>query len=262
MKSSKILFVFILAIFLISFVDASDIGCANSGWQGYGKLNENKTIQITCPTCDFINISSTNPNGDIFLNNVGMSKDGVIFSYTFLGDNLNILGNYQIDGYSQLDEPLGLCFEVTLTGKSLSIGSYIISIIFILLLFVGVILLNIKFNEEEREKLYNKIVIQYFKFKTNDNKGNLAYAVLFTIAYAILKMIFVLYYLVILLFLFIFNELVTAYSINTFATLLPQIINIALYFLTVVGFVFIAILVEVLRRLMKQIGEMIRGVEG
>ena len=257
MKKRKFLsIIFILSMFLIGIVTAADstsIGCDPSGWKGWGELHQNKTICVTCPTCDFINFTSVNPDGEVFLNNVEMVKDGSSFCYEYTGQQLNQLGTFQLDGYSQLDSPLGLCFDITITGKQLSVGSYIISIIFILLLFVGVVWLNRKFDSKELEKLYNKIVVEYFKFKDNKSKGNMAYALLFTLAYAILKMIFVLYYLVIVLFLFIFNELIMAYSINTFSSLMPQLLTIALYSLALVGFVFIAVLYEVIRKLVKQI---------
>ena len=238
MKSVKLIFVFlILSVFLISFVSSQ--GCDLAGWKGYGEVNENKTICLTCTTCNFINFSLINPTGNLILENNEMNKSGSTFCYDFDGSYLDELGTYQFDGYSQLEVPLGLCFDITLTGKALSIWAYIMSIVFVIILFIGLIWFNIKFDDKEREKLYNKIVIQYFKFDKNKrrNRGNLAYALFYLIAYGMLRMIFTFYYLLTVVFIFIFTEMVTAFGINTFSSLMPQILSISL-----IGLVFIGIL--------------------
>lgn len=260
MKQVKITLAFIfITLFVISLVSAQ--GCADEGWKGIGKFGDNKTICVTCTTCDYINFTLTDPVGNLSLINQEMSQDGSTFCYEFDGDGLQTIGTFQIDGYSQLDLPLGLCFDITTTGQRISVFAYIMSIFFIIFLMVGLIWLNIKFNAKEREKLYKKIVIEYFKFSSNNNKGNLAYAIMYLIAYGILRMIFVLYYFIIVLFIFIFTEMTMAFGINTFSVLMPQILRISLFGLIIIGVVFIAILWEVIRELLLDIEKMMRGIE-
>ena len=258
-NKKNIMCVFFIFLFTISFTSA--LGCAEEGWRGYAKVGENKTVCVTCPTCNYINITVTNPNSEIYLTNVAMEKDENTFCYVFLGEDIIDVGTFQIDGFSQLDIPLGLCFDATLSGKATSSAAYIIALIFVALSLTGVILLNIKFNSAERDKLRTRMVTEYFKFTSDRNKSNLAYAILYTFAYAILRMIFVIYYLIALIFIVIFTELVTAFSINTFSTLMPQVLNIALLGLILIFVVFIAIFFEIIMNLIKDIGDMLRGIE-
>ncbi len=222
--------------------------------------HEDKTICITCTSCDFINFTATNSNGNVFLINEGMNQSGSTFCYNFTGEQNGLLGIYSIDGYSQLEMPLGLCYDVTLSGNKPQVGAHIIVLIFIILAFIGVILLNLKFNVKERETLYKKIIIEYFKFKDNKYKSNMAYAIMYGIAYSILRMIFVLYYLLIIIFLAIFTEIVEAYSIVSLLTLLPQLFIISIYGLTIIGFIFIAILTEIIFKLIEDMTTELRGV--
>lgn len=259
-KSIKYFSFLLLLLFAFSFVSAQ--GCSDQGWKGWAKLNENKTIAIACPTCDYINISSTNPEGQIFLFDQEMTKNGSTFFYEFTGEQINQIGVYQIDGYSQLDIPLGLCFDSTLSGNEPSAAAYIIAIILVVCFLIFTIWINIKFNSGEREKLWNKMVTEYFTFSSNKNKGNLAYALLYTLVYAILRMIFVVYYLVALVFIFIFTEMVIAFSINTFLVLMPQVLNIVLLGLILIFVVFMAIFLEIIFKLIKEVGEMMRGTWG
>lgn len=260
MKQVKItLFFAVLLLFTISLVSSQ--GCADEGWKGVGKFGDNKTVCVTCTTCDYINFTMTNPEGNLSIINQEMFQSGSTFCYEFDGDDLQSIGTFQIDGYSQLDLPLGLCFDITPTGQRISVFAYIMSIFFIIFLFVGLVWINIKFNAKEREKLYKKIVIEYFRFSSSKDKGNLAYSILYLIAYGVLRMIFVLYYFIIILFIFIFTEMIMAFGINTFSVLMPQILRISLFGLIIVGVVFIAILYEVIKSLLLDIEKMMRGIE-
>ena len=257
-KNVIILLLIITSISLISLVSAQ--GCDGSGWKGFAKLSEEKTVCVTCTTCDSINFTATNPDGNVFLLNQNMTQNVSTFCYTFSGGQNSILGTYQIDGYSQLDTPLGLCYDVTLSGKETTIGSHIIVLIFIILAFIGVVWLNIKFNSKEREVLYRKIITEYFKFNGNRTKSNLAYAIMYGIAYAILRMIFVVYYLLYLLFIVVLTEIVSAYGVVSLSTLMPQLLKISLIGLTIIGVVFLAILTEIVFTLIRNIQENLRGV--
>lgn len=261
MKQVRIAALFLIfTFFFINLVPAQ--GCDQAGWKGYGQLYENKTICVTCTTCDSINFSLTSPDGNIVISDAEMNKSGNTFCNEFDGQDLAVLGTFQIDGYSQLETPLGLCFDITLTGQESSIWAYIMSIVFVLLMLVGLIGLNIKFPAGEREKLYHKIVIEYFKFKSTAHGGNLGYALLYLIAYGMLRMIFVFYYLIILLFIFIFNEMVMAFGINTFAALMPQILVISFIGLSLIGIIFISMFLKIIRSLLEDVQNMLRGIDG
>ncbi len=261
-KVKFILTFLVVFIFLISFVAAQQDaqGCDGAGWKGFAQLHENKTVCVTCPTCNFINITATNGEGNVFLINDQMAQDGSTFCYEFNTTQNDVLGTYQIDGYSQLAVPLGLCYDVTLSGNFTNVGAYIIILVFLILAFMGLIWFNVKFNVKEREKLYNKVVIQYFKFNGNKTKSNLGYALLYLIAYGALRMIFVFYYLLIFIFIVVFSEIVAAFGIVSLEALMPQIFIISFIGLILVGVVAIAILMEVIFTLLGDIRAGFRGV--
>lgn len=262
MNTKKLVIVFLSAcsfLLIMSLVSAQ--GCADEGWKGFAKIGENKTVCLTCTTCDFINITTTNPDSEVFISNQEMEKDGATFCYTFLGEDINSVGTFQTDGYSQLDLPVGFCFDSTLSGKEVSSSAYIIVLIIISLSFLMLIWINIKFNSVEREKLWKNIVTEYFNFNNDKNKSNLAYALFYTLAYALLRMIFVVYYILFLVFIFIFNEFVIAFGINALAVLMPKILVITLRLFILIFIVFIAIFFNIIMDLIKEIEKTMRGIE-
>lgn len=259
-KKSSSLLILSSIVFLFLIINISAQGCDSSGWKGYAKINENKTIQITCPTCTYINFSA-NLNQENILINQEMDKNGNTFTYTFNGDDLNKLGTVYIDGFSQLEHPLGLCFDITLTGKSNSVSSYITMIIFLIISLLLLIWLNIKFNYGTREKLYTTMVSKYFDSTIGNQKSNLAYAILYTIAYSLLKMFFIFYYIIILLILLLLNEFVIVFNIYGLMTLMSALFNIFLWGLIIVCFVFISMLYDLIVKLIKELEDKMLGVE-
>lgn len=259
-KKRYLLLFSVMVMIFISLSSVSAIGCDASGWKGFGKLNENKSVCVTCPTCDYINISTLTPNGTILFQNEPMTESNNEFCYGFNGSQNNQLGTYEINGFSQLDEPLGLCYDVTFSGKENNIGAYVISLIIIIGMLLGVIWIHRKYNAKERERLYKILVLGFVKTSTTSTKSNLATMILYTIAYGILKMMFVLYYMIIMLFLFLFKDFVVSFGINTFTSLAPALIKISLYGLTIVGFVFMAQMYEVIKMVIVDVREQMWGV--
>lgn len=259
-KKSLILVLPLMAIFLLSFILVPAFEGDPSGFMGYGKLNENKTISITCPTCEYINISTTNPDGtDLFSNEEMNFSDGK-FSYTYNETQIRQLGIYQINGHSQLDEPLGLWFEITFSGKENNIGAYIISLLLVIGLFIGIVVLNITFNKEARDKLYKKLVLGFFKARKKESKTDFAVMIFYLIAYGILDLIFILYYLDILLFLFLFKDLAVSFGLNTFSLLMPQLIIISLWSLTLLGVFFTLKLLKIVMMVVDDVQDAMRGI--
>ncbi len=249
---------FIVIIFSTSIISAAE--CESSGWKGFAKLNENKTVCVTCPTCDFINISTNYPDGNVLFQNEPMNESNSEFCYYYNGTQNNQLGTYEINGYSQLTEPLGLCFDTTFSGKENNIGAYIISLLLVISLFLGIVWLSNKYDPEKRKVLYKRLVIGFFKAKKNESKTDFARMILYLIGYGFLEMLFVLYYLVVVLFLFLFKDLAVSFGLNTFSLLMPQLIIISLSGLIIIGVFLTLKLYTIVAMLIKDINDSMRGI--
>ena len=253
LKHISIFFLFLLAT---SFSLAQ--GCSDEGWKGYSRIHDNKTITITCPTCDYINFTAVNDEG-IFLDNVGMSKSGNTFSYIFLGTDLDSVETIQLDGYSNLDVPLAICFDVTMTGEEPSLGTYIMLLIIAMLFFLSLVWVTFRFNQKRRDELYNKIVAGYFKHNLGQDKGNLGVAILYTIAYGLLRNLLMFYYLSIIFFMFIITELVESFAIKSLITLFTTILSVSLWGFIAVFIVMIFNFYEIIMSLIKDVGDSYLG---
>jgi len=252
-------FSFILIfLFLIGFTIAQ--GCADSGWKGNSKIHENKTIKITCPACTFINFTAMNTNQEMFLDNVEFEKSGSTFSYTFLGEDLNLVGTYDIVGYSNLDIPLGLCFDVTMTGDNSSFGTYAIMILFAVFLLMGLIWINFKFDRKRLDQLYNKIVLGFFEHNLGQDKGNLGNTILFTLVYGLLRNLLMFYYLIIVFFMFMMTELVESFGIDSLILLFTTLLNVFLWGFILVFIVMIFNFYEIIMGLIKDVQDSFSGV--
>ncbi len=248
----------LMFLFLISFTMAQ--GCADEGWKGNGKIHENKTVTITCPTCTFINFSATNTDQEVFLDNVAFTKSGSTFSYTFLGTDLDSVGIYWIDGYSNLDIPLGLCFDVTMTGNNSSFGTYAILILFATSLLAILVWINFKFDRKRIDQLYNKIVLGFFNHNLGQDKGNLGITILFTIAYGLLRNLLMFYYLIIVFFMFMMTELVESFGIDSLILLFTTLLNVFLWGFILVFIVMIFNFYEIVMSLLKDVRDSFSGV--
>ena len=229
-----------LLIFLFSFTFVLGQGCADEGWMGYSKLNDNKTITITCPTCDFINFTAVNSEQVIFLDNVVMTKNGSTFSYIFLGTDLNKTGDYQISGYSNLDVPLGLCFDVTPTGDADSV-SYLLVNFILFLLFVGSIVGVAILNKNIDFEKWNKKIISKYEDK-NPVK------VLFSgLTYCFMRDTFFAYYLLGWPLLIIIEDIMYTFNITSIHTLMINMIDLYSIGIYIVGLMFVGMAFQFLK---------------
>lgn len=254
-KQITMIFLFML---LVSGVSA--LACDASGFMGFSKLNENKTISITCPTCTYIKITATNPDGTTLFSNQAMSSNNQTFSYTFNETQNNQLGTYQISGISNLDEPLGICYETTFSGKENNVGSYVFGLIIIVSMIMGLVWLNKKYDYSKREALYKKLVVNYVNAHDKNSKSDMATMILYLIGYGLLRMTFVFYYLVVMLFMFMFKDFSISFGLNTFSGLMPELVKISLYGLVLVGFYLMGQIVNILLQAIRDIEEEMRGV--
>lgn len=161
----KKLSVFFFVVLLIGSVNA--IGCDKEGYKGSVTKGDTINISVSCPTCTYVNISVLDPDKRFLFVNEGMNKIGYLFWYEFNSTQTNKVGTYFIDGYSNLDTPLGLCFEVTKTGETLTTGNSIIYGILNLFVFVFFILclyfaIRIPYKNNANEK---GAIIQVTKLK-------------------------------------------------------------------------------------------------
>lgn len=256
-KNALIFTTLLISIFMLSFVSAQ--GCADEGWKGNSKIHENKTVTITCTTCDFINFTAVGNDG-IFLDNVEMTKSGSTFSYIFLGTDLNSVGTYQADGYSNLDVPLSFCFDVTMTGKNPSLGTYAVLITVTILMFLSLVWLSFKYNRKKRDQLYNQIVVGFFKHNLGQDKGNLGTTILYTIAYGLLRNLLMFYYLIIVFFMFMMTELVESFGIDSLIILFTTLLNVFLWGFILVFIVMIFNFYEIIMTLLKDVQDSFSGV--
>lgn len=249
--------VFLLTfIFLISITSA--LGCDLQGWKGYSQLYQNKTIIITCPTCTFINFSAVKPNGAEFLTNVQMQGSSNTFSYTFLGEDLDKVGTYTIDGFSNLDEPLALCFDVNPTGGPSNPSPFIAILVFHLLIGILLIWFNVKNNSEVRERMFKKLVLNYVESK--EYGTGLGKAIMFGLAYGLLKIMFVYYYLWVVIFLAILVQFVDMFNITNLSVLLTTLLNISLYGFIGVFIIAAFMFYDLLINTMRSVADNMRGI--
>lgn len=133
---NKILMLFILSIFLIGVVTAEE-----SGGILIGKQNNCINLPQECASCSYVNLTTiTNPDLTQSSLQISMNKNVVSFNYTFC--NTSQLGIYSycmvgdVDGIST-----SVCkpFEITSSGKQLTISSaviYVVVLLFTLILFI------------------------------------------------------------------------------------------------------------------------------
>ncbi len=115
---NKILIVFILGIFLISFANAGE---SLSCWRDAKQGTDIQLIQ-KCESCTFSNVTSiTYPNGSNIIINKFMTKDGIEYNYT-LPDNTQlgklIYSTIGDKGGASPPKQQTLCINITPSGNS------------------------------------------------------------------------------------------------------------------------------------------------
>lgn len=109
---------------------------------GVYKQNECLTLKQSCANCSYTNITSIMyPNSTHSLEQVGMTKTGTEYNYTFCDTSL--IGDYIVNGKSDvdgIDTVWSYNFSITVNGERVSLSNIIIVISF---LVVGGILFAI-----------------------------------------------------------------------------------------------------------------------
>ncbi len=252
--NKKILMIMIIGMFLFSFAAAEDIGVF--------KLNDKMQITNYCQeaTCTFMNITTiTTPNGTLEIINSGMTQNFQDFNYSYTPIEL---GTYN---FKTCGNPSGvlICdsdtFDITFSGRQNNIWAFIISLIVPILLLIGTVWLNRTYDKQTRDALYKKLVVGFFNAKRSKNKVDFATMMMYLLAYGFLDMMFVLYYLDVMLLLFVFKDLVVSFGINAFTELLPNLIKVVLWGLSLVGVFLIMKIAGITMKVFEDLKEMMRG---
>lgn len=134
--------ILLLGLFLVGLVSATS--CDSSGFRGTFQKSTEFSVGVSCPTCTYINWTITSPNG--IITEQQAQVQGSYFYYEFNTTQSEEVGTYFMDGLSNLDTPVGICFEVTKTGDIVETSEslmYIIILIFISLFLAGGVYISI-----------------------------------------------------------------------------------------------------------------------
>lgn len=175
-----LIFIFIL---LISFTSSLES-------LGIYKQGECLDVRQTCVTCSFVNISLTNPNSTIVLNNIGMSDQGAgVWIKEFCGTST--AGRYDVVGVGDLDGTdtgFAYFFRITATGAELTQAkavSYIIILIISILIFLGLLFVGIKLPSKNKSDELTGYIIAV---------SNLKYLKTFILGLSYLSMVWISYF--------------------------------------------------------------------
>jgi hypothetical protein len=136
------------------------------------KYNEEVTLYQMCSNCSYVNITSvTYPSSQVEIINEEMTKNGNDYTYPFT--NTSELGIYKYNVCGDKDGGY-LCevltFEVTYTGKEMSVAQSLLSIGFLGLLilifiinFVGIGMLPARNQTDEEGRLLSISYLKYFR---------------------------------------------------------------------------------------------------
>lgn len=109
----KYIIMSLLCLFLVS---VSAQSCPSDGFMGTFAINKNVIITQTCPTCNFLNITIKDPSSNIIKSSIEMTLSNGTFNYNLPANNVNKIGTYFVEGFSNLDEPFISCFQVNQSG--------------------------------------------------------------------------------------------------------------------------------------------------
>lgn len=128
----KKLYLFLLAIFLLTFVSATS--------DFLGNFDKNQPILITqlCGTCTYNNITSiTAPtNNSMLVANVSMARSGSQYSFLLPANNTNQLGDYNVNGVGDINgqaQAFQFRFHI---GKELTTGQAVIYTLLLISVFI------------------------------------------------------------------------------------------------------------------------------
>jgi len=140
----KILLIMISGMFLLTFINSFCLISAVDD-DYIGKQYENMDIIETCvfqgAPCDrsySCNITIINPNQDVIVLNLPMTKNNTIYNYTLT--NTNVLGSYKLKTYCTngtfSGENVDGHLKVTTTGKAIEFKTTIYLLLVALVLFI------------------------------------------------------------------------------------------------------------------------------
>lgn len=146
--NKKILFAFLLGIFLISLASAYDLGAV--------KKNECVDLYQHCSDCSFVNVTSIKyPNQTIIYLNEEMTKNGYDFTYNYCNNNLSGDYFYTVCGDPTNKDPCKT-FSYTVTESGVEIteqrATSSIALIVLLLLFLTFSIIGIFKVEDYKGK--------------------------------------------------------------------------------------------------------------
>jgi len=152
---NKIFSLFIVGIFLISLVSASDLGTFKQG--------ECISLYQFCDDCTYVNLTTVqNPNGTIQTFNIGMTKNGVDYNYTYCDTDSIGVGYYTTKGDKGGDVSTErLNFEITGTGFEFNLQRTFLSfgMLFILIfLFIISLIVIPKIPSGNKEDDYGNLI--------------------------------------------------------------------------------------------------------
>jgi hypothetical protein len=109
---------------LLAFVLLLSFATAQQQTLGTFKQGEPINLLQTCSNCTYVNISAVqNPNSNIILSNVLMTKIGSSYNYTI--GSQNILGTYTVCGIGDLNGVNDVwCYSFDITADGVPIGNF------------------------------------------------------------------------------------------------------------------------------------------
>lgn len=122
---------------------------------GIYKQGECLDVRQTCVSCTYVNISVTNPNSTIVLNNIGMDSQGAgvwikEFCETSTTGRYDVVGAGDLDG---TDTGFAYFFKISATGTELTQAkavSYTIILIISIFIFLGLLFVGIKLPSKNK----------------------------------------------------------------------------------------------------------------
>jgi hypothetical protein len=248
---NKLILTLIVSMFLISLVSANQIATL-----GTFKQNECIELKQSCADCSYVNFSRVSyPDGTRAMNNTVATKDGSIFNLEFC--NTDQLGTYIVEGIGDVegtDTVFAYDFEVTFSGSKLSELS--ISANFLLFSFFIILILSIYSisNKVNYESWYKSIINKY------QNK-NYIKLVLSSIAYNIMKNIYIIYYLIGFPLILIILDISYKFGITSMVDILQTFLFVYVIGALVVGIYFFGYAQEWLMDLLNKVNNMDWGIE-
>lgn len=223
---------------------------------GSYKQGECLDVRQTCVSCSYVNISITNPNSTIVLNNTGMDNQGSgvwikEFCETGTTGRYGVVGAGDLDG---TDTSFAYFFDVTPNGKTYNTGGSLVYI-FVALFFIAMMLGFYKVSKSiNYEAWYEKIKEKYIT--RNFVKWSLA-----AIGYNIMNNSFIVYFLLGLPIMLILMDLVFIFNITSIALYMQSLLYIYIVLVMVLGVVFLGFLQEWFMDFIKDIQEIDWGID-